>query len=160
MHKVFDFAIGEGPREDDLLTRRERVVELRTDEVVGDFEHRWLRRCRRRAAVRRREASFPRSRTWTQATRGRVLRAQSYAGLDFLTSKARKDRHWVQAKEERHGEGLTMVGVRRSSCRPRPPRMIVLLVSMMMTLESRKPMLLIAHERDERGPDQRIGELE
>lgn len=33
--------------------------------------------------------------------------------------------------------------------------MMVLLVSMMMTLESRKPMLLIAfivHERDEHGP--------
>jgi hypothetical protein len=30
--------------------------------------------------------------------------------------------------------------------------MTVLLVSMMMTLESRKPMLLIAHERDEHGP--------
>ena len=40
MHKVFDFAIGEGPRDDELLTRRERVVELRTDEVVGDFKHR------------------------------------------------------------------------------------------------------------------------
>lgn len=36
-----------------------------------------------------------------------------------------------------------MEGVRRSSCKPRPPRMTVLLVSMMTTLESRKPMLLI-----------------
>ena len=46
---------------------------------------------------------------------------------------------------------LTMEGVRRISCRPRPPRMTVLPVSMMTTLESRKPMLLIAHEREPRG---------
>ena len=38
---------------------------------------------------------------------------------------------------------LTTVGVRRSSCRPSPPRITVLLVSIMTTLESRKPMLLI-----------------
>lgn len=36
-----------------------------------------------------------------------------------------------------------MVGVRRSSCRPSPPRIMVRLVSIMTTLESRKPMLLI-----------------
>ena len=41
------------------------------------------------------------------------------------------------------GLRLTMVGVRRSSCRPSPPRIIVLPVSIMTTLESRKPMLLI-----------------
>ena len=46
---------------------------------------------------------------------------------------------------------LTMEGVRRISCRPRPPRITVLPVSMMTTLESRKPMLLIAHEREPRG---------
>jgi hypothetical protein len=40
-----------------------------------------------------------------------------------------------------------MEDVRRSSFRPRPPRMTVLLVSMITTLESRKPMLLIA-QRD------------
>lgn len=39
-----------------------------------------------------------------------------------------------------------MEGVRRSSCRPKPARMTVLLVSMVTTLESRKPMLVIAHE--------------
>jgi len=46
-----------------------------------------------------------------------------------------------------------MEGVRRSSFRPRPARMTVLLVSMMTTLESRKPMLLIvlSVERDTRG---------
>lgn len=36
-----------------------------------------------------------------------------------------------------------MVGVRRSSCRPSPPRIMVLPVSIMTTLESRKPMLLM-----------------
>ena len=41
------------------------------------------------------------------------------------------------------GAELTTVGVRRSSCRPSPPRITVLLVSIMTTLESRKPMLLI-----------------
>ena len=36
-----------------------------------------------------------------------------------------------------------MEGVQRSSCKPMPPQMSVLLVSMMTTVESRKPMLLI-----------------
>jgi hypothetical protein len=41
------------------------------------------------------------------------------------------------------GLRLTTAGVRRSSCRPSPPRIRVLPVSIMTTLESRKPMLLI-----------------
>ena len=65
-------------------------------------------------------------------------------------------RRWRgEGTEEGAWRGLTMEGVRRSSCSPRPPRMTVLLVSMMTTLESRKPMLLIAliaRERDEHGP--------
>jgi len=49
-----------------------------------------------------------------------------------------------QVQEKRAGWiGLTMVGVRRSSCRPSPPRIMVLPVSIMTTLESRKPMLLM-----------------
>jgi hypothetical protein len=73
-----------------------------------------------------------------------LLRAQAYAGMDFLKHE-QIIMGWVRQfkKREQWGVGLTMEGVRRSSCRPRPARMTVLLVSMMTTLESRKPMLLI-----------------
>lgn len=50
---------------------------------------------------------------------------------------------WVYIKHMNEWIGLTMVGVRRSSCRPSPPRITVLPVSIMTTLESRKPMLLM-----------------
>ena len=46
-------------------------------------------------------------------------------------------------KERAGWIGLTMEGVRRSSCRPSPPRITVLPVSIMTTLESRKPILLM-----------------
>ena len=145
LHKVFDFALGKGPRDDEFLPCRNGVVELRADKVVSDFENVGLRCCRRGAAGRRRWASF--HQTWTQVPGGRVLGTQAYAGLDFL--QAQKKWTIIRTTQGRRAwRGLTMEGVRRSSCRPRPARMTVLLVSMMTTLESRKPMLLIAHERE------------
>lgn len=72
-----------------------------------------------------------------------LVRTQAYAGLDFLN-----EWRWMNEEKERNeqkggGIGLTMVGVRRSSCRPSPPRITVLPVSIITTLESRKPMLFM-----------------
>jgi len=81
-------------------------------------------------------------------------RKPTRAWISYEAKEKKKDGQKVggEGTEEGAWRGLTMEGVRRSSCRPRPPRMTVLLVSMMTTLESRKPMLLIARERDEHGP--------
>ena len=82
MHKVTDLAIGEGPRDDEVLLCRERVVQLVPDEVVGHFKRMRLRCSGRGAAVRRRcrqGARFPRHQLL-------LLWAQAYAGLDFLTN--------------------------------------------------------------------------
>jgi hypothetical protein len=98
LHKVFDLAIGKGPRDDELLPRRERIVQLMANEVVGDFEGLRLRCGRRSATGRHRRVSFRRrqaARAQVQVPRGQplaitrfgVLRAQAYACLDFLSSQ-------------------------------------------------------------------------
>ena len=91
MHKVFDFALGKGPRNDEFLPCRNGIVELRTDKVVIDFENLRLRRCRRGATGRRRWASFHQTRSQVPRD-GRVLRTQAYAGLDFLHKYKKKHR--------------------------------------------------------------------
>src|SRR5947208_2279309 len=98
----------------------------------------------------------PSSHRWTRGAHA------SLRGLGFPTQvQVQKTSNRDQKDGSREDGGvereLTMEGVRRISCRPRPPRMTVLPVSMMTTLESRKPMLLIAHEREPRNGQTRTG---
>lgn len=88
-------------------------------------------------------------------------RKPTRAWISYTSAKKKKHRtaiiRTVRGKTGGVERELTMKGVRRISCRPRPPRMTVLPVSMMTTLESRKPMLHIAHEREPRDGQTRTG---